>query len=433
VRKLLFVSYYVPPRPGVATARTRMLLAKLPSLGWEVTPVTARLDGTATGVLETRYVDVRALVKRAIGLGNGSTHAALQTAPAAFGARIGLRQRAALLGFQLTTYPDAQIGWLLGLGDLARLLHAGNFDAVISSAPPFTTNLMLRSVGPGIPWLADFRDLWTDSDAYSSRLRRFFDALLERWSLRHATALTTLSEPMAQALRLRHPGKRVEVIANAFDAEEWQAVPFEMELRCTLLYAGSLYHGRRDPRPLFRAIRSLLDGGALREDDIAVDLYSPSEPWLDEAIATARLENVVRVRGNISRSEILAAQRRADRLLVLLWSGPGSEGVVTGKIFEYLGARRRILTTGGPARSAVDDILTASGAGVRCTEQPALEREILQAVEEHRARAVRVVGEEGVAPFEASAMARRFALILDEIAPRRQPRTLMPRSPRAAR
>src|SRR5581483_474794 len=149
--------------------------------------------------------------------------------------------------------------------------------------------------------------------------------------------------------------------------------------------------------------------------EIRVDFYTQREPWLLGMIAKHNLGHVVRVHGRVDRNEVLAAERRADRLLVLLWDGPGSEGILTGKIFEYLGARRRIITVGGPPTSAVNAVLTESGAGTRYCDEAALRNEVLTAVVEHRNGHVQVVPPDKLEPFEAATLARRFANILNEV------------------
>jgi glycosyltransferase involved in cell wall biosynthesis len=416
VRELLLVSYHVPPRPGVAKTRTQQLLKYLPAYGWNVTAVTAELEGAPPGVIQTDYVDLGTAFKRMIGLRERSVHELLKTTPAAYGARRSALQRALMFAIRASSYPDPQIGWFLpGRRALRALLAHRRFDAILSSAPPFTTNVMIGSLRPKAPWIADFRDLWTDGDAYGSRLRRLCDGPLEHWSLREVAALTTLSDPMAASLRARHPGVRVDVIPNAFDADEWSAIPFESNSRCTILYAGQLFGGRRDPRPLFRAVRSLMSEGSIQPDDLRIDFYAPVEPWLAKAIEEHGLRGVVRVHGLIPRDRILAEERRADRLLVLLWSGAGSEGIVTGKIFEYLGARRRVLAIGGPNRSAVDELLAQSDAGTRVTDESSLRRELLDAIDEHRRGATRILDAARLAPYEATTIVRQFAELLDAV------------------
>lgn len=411
--RVLFVSYYTPPRQGIATTRTRQLRRYLPAYGWDVTMVTARLDGADEDVVQTPFVDVAQALKRLVGLNGTSTHARFGIAPPAYGERRSFKQSLIALGYRLTSYPDAQIGWLRGRKEIAALIRSGRFDAVLSSSPPFTTDLMLASIRFDIPWIADYRDLWAESHSYASRIRNAADEVLERWTLRRVHAMTTVSEPMANVLRRHRKNLRVDVVPNAFDDAEWAPIPFETETRCTILYAGQLFNGRRDPRPVFAAARRLIDAGSIREDELRIDFYSQDEPWLRQAVEACGLGGVVRILGNVPREDVLRAERRADRLLVLLWSGGNSDGILTGKLFEYLGARRRILAAGGPQSSAVDAILAGASAGSRAMNVDEIARELLAAVQEHRAGTVARLSDEQVAPFSAAVMAQRFAAALD--------------------
>ena len=434
--RVLLVSYYTPPRSGVATSRTRQLMGYLPEHGWDVTAFTAALPQADQTVIQSEYVDLPGALKGAVGLGRRSAHETLSIAPAPHGTRRSFRQAVVAWGYRLTSYPDPHIGWLVpGRRALRDTLAAGRYDAVLSSSPPFTTDLMVASVMMRIPWVADYRDLWGDSDYYSSRVRRYVDRWLERWTLRRVSALTTVSEPLANVLRSHRGGISVDVVPNAFDEREWRDVPFEGENRTTFVYAGQLFGGRRDPRPLFRAVRSLLDSGELEAADLRIDFYSVPESWLAEAIAQTKLTEVVRVKGLVSREEVMRAERRADRLLMFLWDGPNTEGIVTGKLFEYLGAQRRILAVGGPSRSAVDGLLSATDAGVRARDESSIRAEVLLAVAEHRAAMIRRLAPAKVAPYSAYEMARAMARVLDRVtgtrphAPASEPATAVRYSP----
>ena len=416
MRRVLFLSYYTPPRPGVATNRTSQLLRYLPDFGWNATAVTPVLAGASDDVVQTPYRDVLQTMKRLAGLGNTNTHAALGTAPAAHGSRVNLRQRAIGVAHAIATYPDAQLGWLFHARKAVRdLLGSGAYEAILSSSPPFTTNLILAGLPLRVPWVADFRDLWGDARS-GNGLTGYLDKKLERWSLGKAQALTTISEPMARTLEERRGGIPVHVVPNAFDPQEWFAIPFATEARCTLVYAGQLFGGRRDPRPLFRAVRALIDNGEISRDDLYVDFYSLPEPWLAQTIREHDLDGVVRVRGVVSREAVMNAERCADRLLVLWWDEVASEGVVTGKIFEYLGARRRILAVGGPAKSAVDEILNVTNAGARGRDERALAAEVRAAIDEHKAGRIAILDEGAIEPYSATVMVQKFAEILDSVA-----------------
>ena len=58
------------------------------------------------------------------------------------------------------------------------------------------------------------------------------------------------------------------------------------------------------------------------------------------------VQSCVNVNPPVSREEVLKLQAEADILLLLLWDDPREVGVYTGKLFEYLAARRPILCIG---------------------------------------------------------------------------------------
>ena len=75
--------------------------------------------------------------------------------------------------------------------------------------------------------------------------------------------------------------------------------------------------------------------------------------------------------GQIERTEALRLQRRADVLLLLLWNDVGEAGVYSGKLFEYLFARRPILMLGWPHGVAAQ-LIESRGAGVVLNDPAAI-------------------------------------------------------------
>jgi hypothetical protein len=61
--------------------------------------------------------------------------------------------------------------------------------------------------------------------------------------------------------------------------------------------------------------------------------------------------------------ESVRLQKSSDVLLFLIWDEPGRCGIYSGKIFEYLGARRPILAL-GPDNDVGRDLITGRKAGV---------------------------------------------------------------------
>lgn len=421
MRHLLLLSYWVPGRSGIGTVRSSHLLKHLRTFGWNVTVVTARLKRPDNAprpgdYIETPCFDVKGTAKRFLRWGNRTTPSppGVRTPHGETGAHL---RRFAMGAADLLTYRDEYVGWLPFASYAVRSLVAtGRYDALLSSAPPMTANVA-AALGHGrLPWIADLRDLWAEDDSSERwQLQKLFDDKFERAVLSGAAALIASSHLSAARFVRRYPTKPCFAVFTGFDAHEWEGVGFGREDRCTLLYAGTLYRGKRDPSILFAALRELFDERPTAADQIRVDFYTPQEDWLTRSIARFNLGNVVRVHGFRPRDTVLRAQRRADRLIVLAWDGPTAEGVVAGKLFEYFGARRPILAIGGPQVSEVEQLLQTTRAGIRCIGVRETKAEIVNALREHSGAGERVLPFDAVQAYSAEACAKQFAEVLDSV------------------
>jgi hypothetical protein len=167
---------------------------------------------------------------------------------------------------------------------------------------------------------------------------------LERHIVARSVGVVTVSEPWAEAYRLRY-GKPTLVVCNGFDAEEigvgpFQGSPGKSYLR--IVYTGGIYPGRRDPSPLFQALESR----NFTREDVRAEFYG-TDPGMVLPIARRySVSHLVEVYPGVPHDVALRLQREADVLLLMQWDDPKEQGNVPGKFFEYLGARRPILVLG---------------------------------------------------------------------------------------
>jgi glycosyltransferase involved in cell wall biosynthesis len=420
-RKVLIITYHFPPRPGVASLRLRGLAKYLPEFDWEATILTAQLPGDPDSqfrVIETHYPgDAVAIWKQRIGLHPDR----------GFQEQVGvsrsLRQRKnspsrkvvkAITG--LFAYPDNQKYWYAyAVESGIALLKKESFDALLSSAGPVTCHLIARELKEkfSIPWIADFRDLWTQNHYYPYGLpRRWFEKKLEIKTLQSADMLITVSQPLAQTLGQLHRGKPVFSIPNGYDPVEVKpSIPTKT---FTITYTGKLYQGKRDPLPLFQALSELFAENLMDRQMVKVQFYGDDSYWIQEEFSHFHLQDVVELHSFVPRSISLEKQRTSQILLLLNWDDPGETGVYTGKIFEYLAARRPILAIGGP-RGVVSELLKETGAGMHTKNITELKAFLTKAYEEYRATgSVNYTGkEEQIAKYSQVEMARRFAMALN--------------------
>lgn len=422
-RRVLVITYYFPPRPGIASLRLRGLAKYLPEFGWEpiiLTPALPSAPNEAFQVVQTPYPgDVSERFKKAVRLNRNRGFQEQVRIPLSI--REGKRSfttKAVASVKSVVAYPDEQKDWYrLAVKTGMGLLQKGNIDALISSSGPVTTHLVASELKGRfhIPWVADLRDLWTQNPYYPYGLvRKWFERRLEVSTFAQANALTTTSGPWAEILGSLHRGKLVCVVPNGFDPEEVISAPLTKEF--TITYTGQLYQGKRDPTLLLRALHELIAEGLINPDITRVRFFGPTQYWLEQAIKKHSLEEIVKQCGMVSREVALIRQREAQILLLLNWNDLREQGTYTGKIFEYLAARRPILGIGGP-KGVVSKLLETTGAGVHAANLATLKEILYSWYEEHAVnRQVLYRGRnDQIMKYSHREMARKFTEVLNGV------------------
>ncbi len=423
-KNVLVIAYYFYPFQNVASLRFRGLAKYLDEFGWTPHFLTTSLPDKPDErfcVIQTHYPgNAGALLKQKF-------H---------FNPRKGLQEQikipAAILENKLpiTTkmvdfirgfiaYPDEQKKWLpyaVETGHQALLTES--FSAIISSAGPVTAHLIAAGLKKmhGLPWIADFRDLWTQNHYYPYVLaRRLIEKKLERKTIAYADALVTVSQPLADKLGELHSGKKIFTITNGFDPDEIQETPLTKQF--TITYAGLVYAGKQNPEPLFAAVKKLIDQQVIHSKNIVIRFFGPPLHWLDEEIKRYRLETVARQYGSVPREIVLSKQRESQILLLLNWNDPNEKGVYTGKIFEYLAARRPIFALGGAADDVVSHLLNETGAGIHVVSEQSILKTLKSWYLEYWSfGCVRYRGKQNaINQYSHREMARKYAQLLDDI------------------
>jgi glycosyltransferase involved in cell wall biosynthesis len=240
------------------------------------------------------------------------------------------------------------VSWnTIALGALRRELRRRPVDCLITSSPAESTHLLGLAAGRGrAAWLADFRDGWCFEPLrppLPTGPQRALDERLEARVVRRADAVVGVTEPIAEDFRDRL-GVDAQLVTNGFDPELAIAgqVPHEAQLDgTTLVHTGALSGPRgRDPRPLLRALRLLLERRPELRGRLRVIVAGRSEDDERTMVEAEGVGDLVRHIGYLPRAEALALQRSADALL-LITSNDRCEA--TGKLYEYMASGRPVL------------------------------------------------------------------------------------------
>lgn len=260
--------------------------------------------------------------------------------------------------------PDARRGWVPFARKAVRdCLETGSFDAVVTSGPPHSTHFVGQWAQKtfGIPWLADFRDPWTEVSYYDQLpflpWSRWLDRRYERRVLAQARSVVTVSDAVADLLRAK-VGRRVVVIPNGFDPEDLRGISPLNGQGFRLVHTGTLTESQ-NPAALWRAVRELRDAGV----DLRIHCIGRIDVSVQASIDREGLGDAFEFTPYVPHREALGYMAGADCLLLCVPQTRESEGILTGKVFEYLASGPPILGVGRP-NSEPARLIEGSNAGV---------------------------------------------------------------------
>lgn len=221
-------------------------------------------------------------------------------------------------------------------------LRQHRVDAIIATGEPFVLFRYATRLSAefGVPWVADYRDLWShDLRASIKRVSPSLEARLERKFTRNASAVTTVCEFTQAMLASFHDSKPVHIVRNGYDPEAVASARGvqQGQDRLTIAFAGSVQPW--DPiRSFFAACERVIRGDG-RELELRLFLMNAREE-VGALLATEfpALASRVRVLDRIPNDQAAIELSRSNALLVF-----NTYSFVGTKVYDYLALNRRIL------------------------------------------------------------------------------------------
>ena len=356
--KVLLISWYFPPHNDIAAIRVGKLARFLTRRGHDVRVLTTRKrepDRSLTVEIPEQHViagdwyDIDKLAHPVTAWRKANPEiASSNVADKWQQSKFELYLRRHFSGFynSLFFFPDRYVGWYPRLvKDGIALLREWQPDVIYATGPPFSTFLGASRLARkhGIPWIAEFRDRWTDDPYFPPpKWRARLDIALESWLIRSASALVTVSPPWVEFYKQKH-AKNTVLAYNGFASEDFPTEALDSDPGpVRIVHMGTVYAGRRDPQPLFQALAT----GGFDPKDVRVCFYGRGLSFIRQIAERLGVEAFVELHPPVPYKESVEIQRRADVLLLLQWNNPREQGNVPAKLFEYLAVRRPILGIG---------------------------------------------------------------------------------------
>ena len=292
--------------------------------------------------------------------------------------------------------PDARVGWVKpSVRFLENYIKTNEIDTVITTGPPHSMHLIGMKLKAKITiditkklhWIADFRDPWT-TIGYHDKLKMTERTKRKHKELEHRVLTTAdqviVTSPTTKEEFSTITKKPITVITNGFDTESHQEVPSSN--RFTISHIGSLL-SERNPLILWKVLDILVREHAPFREQFELKLVGKVSKEVVDVIKSFGLEKYLTLVGYVSHQEAIALQCEASVLLLIEIDSEITKGIIPGKVFEYLAAKRPILGL-GPKDADVREIITTTQSGYyfEYTEEEALKEAILYLFHNHTSK-----------------------------------------------
>ena len=375
--RVLFVSYYWPPSGGSGVQRTLKFVKYLPEFGWQPIVYTAKNGeiperdesllkevSSSITVIHKNIIEPYSLYKFFVGKSQKE-----KINPNFFTQKnTGWKDRFAIWIRSNFFIPDARMWWIRpSVKFLTKYVKDNNIDAIISTGPPHSMHLIAYGVkkNTGIPWLADFRDPWTNIDFYKElTLTKWADRKhhqLEKLVLDNADEVVMAGYTWAEELSLI--GQRPIIpLLNGYDPEDFgHQGNVVLDEKFSIVHLGMFSKGRNH-EVLWKALRELSDEVPGFSNDLSFRLYGKYDVSAIEYMEKYGLMNNTVFYAYIPHSEIVKVQASSRVLYLSVNNTPNVKGIMTGKVFEYMAVKRPILCI-GPADGDAARIVLDAKAG----------------------------------------------------------------------
>lgn len=261
--------------------------------------------------------------------------------------------------------PDPRKGWnKYAIKKAKEIISEYNIDTVITTSPPHSTQLIGLKLKEelNVKWIADLRDPWTDIFYYKDLLHlphvKKKDLALELKVLTKADVVISVSDAIKNLFATKLGGKsdKLKVIPNGFDPLDFENDGKNSSEIFKFGYVGSLTEVY-SPQKLFEALGQLKD-----KFDFHISFVGNVSPKVKEIIKNENLTDRSTFKERVSHDKAIIEMQSSDALLLFIPEVPNNEGILTGKIFEYLATRKPIIGV-GPEHGDAAQILNKFSMG----------------------------------------------------------------------
>ena len=417
MKKVIYIAFNYNHDTGIASKRIRGICKYLPSFGWEpivIVPKTSNetVEIDNVEVIETDYTDIVSKFLPTSNKQGRKREISSQDQSNKF------ISKAISIGGEILAYPDAMKYWKKpAIEEASKIIENESIDAMISTSSPVTAHVIAHELKEkyDIPWVADLRDLWNLNPYINQNsIKSYFEKRLEMKTFKNVDTLTTTTELAKQTLQTMHPDKKIVSVVSGFNPEDYEKIKrTHNSEKLTLIYAGSLYNGKRDPSILFDSVSQLIKENKIKKDKIVIDFYG-DETNIKQLSEKYDIETNVNIHGRITQNEVLQKQMNSDILLLISWMNESEKMFIPGKVYDCMGCRKPVLSI-GYKEGSLKDLINETNIGYHVSNVEECKKAIYDYYIKYNNNELKYNGNEFAEKYSLRNTAKNFSKILEEI------------------
>ncbi|MEZ4907332.1 MAG: glycosyltransferase family 4 protein [Saprospiraceae bacterium] len=378
MKKVLIITYYWPPSGGAGVQRWVKLSKYLAELNLEIHVLTVDekyASYTSSDKSLIKDINPKVIVHKTKSFEILKLYgkiAGKNKVPSAGFSNVNVNsKKQKLINFIRSNFfiPDPRKGWnKYAYQEAKKIIATYNIETIITSSPPHSTQLIgyKLKMKYNIKWIADFRDPWTDIYYYNilnhSRISDFINKNYERKVLEKSDNIITVSNSIGELFNQKSPKiqkNKIHIIPNGFDYEDFKDRKINKSDKFIITYTGtmsSLY----EPQIIFQAISELINENKIK--NLLIQFIGSISNDILSYIKKLNLKEYLVLLDTVPHDEIIDFQLNSTLLLLVIPNVQNSNGILTGKIFEYLATNNPILCL-GPENGDAAEIIEQCNAG----------------------------------------------------------------------
>lgn len=452
MRKILIITYYWPPSGGAGVQRWLKFVKYLHDFGWEPVVYTPANPESPVNdisllkdvpenieVLKTHIWEPYDLYKKFVGR---KKEEKINTGFLTENKKAGITEKISVWLRGNLFIPDARRFWIKpSVEFLSEYLSKHKIDIIASTGPPHSMHLIAMELKKKfrIPWLADFRDPWTNIDFYSDlMLTSQADKKhhrLENEVLFNADAVVSVGTIMSEEFERKYQNSSIKdqekknkrrekffVISNGFDEDDLFKGKTEADKKFSLSHIGSLVK-TRNPEIFWKVLSDVVSTNAGFKNDLQIKLVGKVDYSVLDSLEEYNLKKYLNRVEYLNHDEVVKIQQQSQILLLLLNNTPNAKGILTGKFFEYLAANRPILCI-GPENGEAAAILSETNTGVAIdfSNEKGMKEIILQYYSLYKSNNLSVQSK-NIQKYSRKELTKELAAVLEKLALNLEPKT----------